>query len=492
MRWSGLAFLSMMSAGLAAAQDVPPPFPRELRAAWVATVANIDWPTSRTLTTTQQQSEIRQILDTLKNLKMNAAFVQVRPQCDAFYASLQEPWSEYLTNVMGNAPNPYYDPLQYWITEGRSRGIEIHAWVNPYRAKSGTANVAAPNHVTNTHPQMVTTYGTNKWINPGHAEAPGYSKFAVMDIVNRYDVDGVVFDDYFYPYPVSGQTFDDADEYAGYQTNGGTLSLANWRRQNVDNFVQSVYTEIKNAKPWVKFGIAPFGIWRPNNPAGVTGLDAYASIYADSKKWLNQGWCDNFSPQLYWQISSSGQPYGPLLNWWVSQNTQNRIVCPSNAVHNTVSSWPIQEIADQITLTRNTAGAKGNVLYSVKYLKNNTNGIATLLQNGVYANPSLIPNYTWLDDEAPPKPWVKLTQSGSTVTFTLFPAAGESPSYYAIYTRYGTTWSHQVVPASTTSFTRADSTANGKIWTVYVSAVDRCGNESALRKVSFLGLRDDR
>lgn len=473
---------------MAPAQSEPPAIPRELRAAWVATVSNIDWPSSRTLSVANQQAEIRAILDALRNLKMNAAFVQVRPQCDAFYDSLQEPWSEYLTNVMGNAPNPFYDPLIYWIQEGRARGIEIHAWVNPYRAKAGTAAVGTAEHVTNSHPHIVRTYGTNKWLDPGHADSVAYTNFAVMDIVTRYDVDGIVFDDYFYPYPVTGQTFDDAATYAAYQGAGGTLSLADWRRKNVNDFVQLVYGNIKSAKPWVKFGIAPFGIWRPNNPPGVTGLDAYASLFADSKKWLNQGWCDTFSPQLYWQIGSGGQPFGALLNWWVSQNTLGRVVAPSIATYNIVSAnWPIAEIANQISLTRSTAGAKGNVHFSVKYLKNNTDGIATLLQGGVYATHAIVPHYPWLDNVPPPRPNVKMDQIGPNLTFNIFPAAGEEARWWAVSTRYGNTWTHEVLPASTTVFSRVESNPNGKIYSVFISGIDRCGNESAKRHIAFLG-----
>lgn len=473
------------------AQSTPPTIQREFRAAWTASVYNIDWPTSRTLTTSQQQTEIRNLLDKLVQLNMNAVFVQVRPQCDAFYNSSQEPWSEYLTNVMGNAPNPFYDPLDYWIQQGRLRGVQVYAWVNPYRAKAGTGTVGTPSHITNSRPDLVQTYGTNKWLDPGHPDAIAYSSFAVMDIVNRYDVDGIVFDDYFYPYPVSGETFDDDATYNTYVGGGGTLSRSDWRRQNVNNFVQNTYTNIKNAKPWVKFGIAPFGIWRPGNPAGVTGLDAYASIYADSKKWLNQGWCDIFSPQLYWRISSTGQPYGALLNWWVSQNTLGRLVAPSNAVSNLVNGWPAQEIVDQINLTRANVGSKGNVHYSIKYFRDNTSSITTTLQSGVYANDCLIPAFTWLDNQAPPRPFVRMSQSGSTCTFNISQGSGEAAQWFAIYTRYGNTWTTEVIPAATPVFSRATSNANGKLYTVYVSAVDRNGIESGKRKVAFLDLHDD-
>jgi uncharacterized lipoprotein YddW (UPF0748 family) len=466
-----------------------------MRAAWVATVSNIDWPSSTTLTTAQQQSQIRTILDHLKNTRMNVALVQVRPQCDSFYQSALEPWSQYLEGTMGQAPNPFYDPLQYWIQEGKARGIEIHAWINPYRAKSGTGAVSDPTHVTNAQPEIVRTYGSNKWMDPGHPDSVARTRAAVLDIVTRYDIDGLVLDDYFYPYPISGQAFPDDETYNAYVAAGGLLSRPNWRRQNVDNLIQGLYTSIKQAKPHVKFGIAPFGIWRPNNPPGVTGLDAYASIYADSKKWLNQGWCDYFSPQLYWEISSSGQPYVPLLNWWLGQNTQGRIVAPSNICSNIDgqgTGWPVSELTNQVIETR-IAGALGNIFFSMKVIRDNREGFRTALQTGVYSQPVIGPHYPWLDAAAPEKPRVKYSQVGSTVTFNIVPSSSPDVGLIAVQTRYGNAWTNEVLPSATSSFTRpAVNGSNLKLHSVWVYNVDRCGNLSQPTKLAFMGPRDTR
>lgn len=495
MRATGikLGFLcaGVMACALSHGQAVPT-IQREFRAAWTATVYNIDWPSSSGLTTTQQQNEIIALLDHLRNTKMNVVLVQVRPQADAFYQIATEPWSQYLRGTMGTAPSPLYDPLAFWIQQARARGIAVHAWINPYRAKAGTATVSAPNHVTNSHCYMVRTYGTNKWIDPGHPEAQGYTLAAINQIVANYDVDGIVIDDYFYPYPVSGETFPDDSTYNVYVANGGTLTRENWRRQNVDTFVQSAYNAVKASKPWVQFGISPFGIWRPGNPAGVTGLDAFASIYADSKKWINNGWCDYFSPQLYWTINSTGQPYDDLLTWWVQQNTQNRLIVPSNSISNIGTAgagWPVSEIVNQINVTRTTTGARGNILYSIKVLRDNRDGLRTTLQSGVYASHSLIPAFTWLDNVPPARPRTVVRQTGSNVTINLTPGNSEEVRWWTVYTRYGSTWTTEVLPGNTSQIVRA-AVSGSRLHTVFIGAVDRSGNESARATVGFLGAHE--
>lgn len=497
MRMQGKSFIAVGIAiccplmGAAQSSDVPPPIPREFRAAWVATVANIDWPTSRYLSSPQQQAEAIQILEVARQLKLNALFVQFRPACDALYASSQEPWSEYLTGLMGRAPYPYYDPLEFWIDEGHKRGIEIHAWLNPYRARHSTgSSPIAPNHVSVTHPHIVRTYDVYKWLDPGEPDTPDYTLAAVADIVGRYDVDGIVFDDYFYPYPVSGVPFPDGTSYQAYQNNGGTLSLGDWRRDNVNRFVQRCYAAIRALKSDVKFGIAPFGIWRPNNPPGVQGLDAYASIYADSKKWLQNGWIDYFSPQLYWKISAPNQSYPALLSWWVAQNTQGRHIWPSNfasKVDGTSSSWPAQEILDQIQITRDTPGATGNVHYSIKPFKYDRLGIRTTLAAGMYAYPTLPPATPWLDATPPPAPVVRFTEESANIVFHIAPNRGEQPTRFAIYTRYGDAWQHEVISSQVREFQRPKTSGGLALHTVLVSSVDRSGNEGPKARAAFRG-----
>src|SRR5882724_12073739 len=273
----------------------PPPLAREFRGVWIATVANIDWPSKPGLTTAQQKAELISLLSHAAQLKLNAVIFQVRPACDALYDSKIEPWSEYLTGVMGKAPEPFYDPLAFALEEAHKRGLELHAWFNPYRAlhKSHSGNISA-GHISRTHPELVRSYGEYLWLDPGEREVQEYSLRVVMDVVKRYDIDGVQFDDYFYPDPTGlNREFPDEASWRKYGVSG-KLSRADWRRENVNAFISRVYTSIKAAKPWVKFGVAPFGIWRPGEPAQITGFDAYASLYADSRKWLAEGWVDYF------------------------------------------------------------------------------------------------------------------------------------------------------------------------------------------------------
>ena len=466
-------------------RDLPPPFPREMRGVWVATVSNIDWASSRTRTTTQQRTEANTILDKCVEIKANAVFLQMRPACDALYPSQIEPWSEYLTNVMGNAPNPLYDPLQYWIDEAKKRGLELHVWFNPYRARasSGTSAVSS-GHVSITHPQLVRNYGNEKWLDPGEPLTPDYTRSVIRDVITRYDVDGVHFDDYFYPYPISGTPFPDDSSYAAYQAGGGTLGRSDWRRDNVNRLVQSLYQEIKELRPNVKFGISPFGIWRPGNPSGITGLDAYASLYADSRKWLQQGWVDYLAPQLYWTIASSGQSYPRLLEWWTQQNPKGRHVWAGNFTSNVGSSygdWPVSEIINQITVTRGQAGATGNIHFSARALRGNWKGITDELKNGVYAKHALSPAYPWLDNRPPTAPRVGLLGSASTTYTFAWKHRREEPLHvWTAYRRYGRTWTSEILPISRSNWTVPSSSAEGPLTALAIAAVDRNGNESPL------------
>jgi len=254
-----------------------------------------------------QKAELLAILDRAAQLRLNAIIFQVRPACDALYASPIEPWSEYLTGAMGKAPQPFYDPLTFAVEEAHKRGLELHAWFNPYRAAHPSAkSPIASNHISKTKPSLVRRYGKHLWLDPGEKEVQDYSLSVVMDVVRRYDVDGVHFDDYFYPYKESEGGFPDDASWKRFGA-GGKLSRDDWRRENVNTFIRRVYETIKAAKPWVKFGVSPFGIWRPGNPSSVQGLDAYQELYADSRKWLQNAWVDYFTPQLYWRIIAPRQ-----------------------------------------------------------------------------------------------------------------------------------------------------------------------------------------
>jgi len=294
----------------------PPPPAREFRGAWIATVANIDWPSKPGLGVAEQKAELIALLDRAAQLKLNAIIFQVRPACDAMYVSPLEPWSEYLTGAMGRAPQPFYDPLAFAIGEAHRRGLELHAWFNPFRALHPRArSPVAPNHISRTHPGWVRKYGDQLWLDPGEPAARDYVLSVVMDVVRRYDVDGVQFDDYFYPDPekdTAGRelVFPDDATWRKFGLPGGFLSRDDWRRANVNQFIQRVYQSIKAVKPRVKFGVSPKGIWRPGYPQQIRGMDAYAKIYADSRKWLANGWLDYFSPELYWPIEPKEQSSG--------------------------------------------------------------------------------------------------------------------------------------------------------------------------------------
>ena len=315
-----LATVFLLPAILLAADEKisAPPVAREFRAAWIATVANIDWPSKPGLSVTQQKAELISLLDHAAQLHLNAVFFQVRPVADALYASSNEPWSEYLTGVQGRSPG--YDPLALAVTEAHKRGLEIHAWFNPFRAAHpDSKSPPALNHVTRTHPEIIRHYGKQTWLDPGEPESQTRALNAVLDVVKRYDVDGIVFDDYFYPYPEkgwSGAPMDFPDD-ASWKKFGAQSGLArdDWRRANVNQFIQKVSQAIKAAKPQVQFGVSPFGIWRPGVPAGISpkALDAYGKLYADGRAWLANGWVDYLAPQLYWPIAQREESFPALL-----------------------------------------------------------------------------------------------------------------------------------------------------------------------------------
>src|SRR5580765_2359386 len=379
---------SSWSAGYQESSIKPPAPMREFRAAWIATVVNIDWPSRKGLSTAEQKAELLAILDRAAHLKLNALIFQVRPACDALYASEIEPWSEFLTGTMGKAPEPLYDPLSFAVEEAHKRGLELHAWFNPYRAGHPSAkSPVSSNHITKTRPQLVRRYGKQVWLDPGEKEVQEYSLSVVMDVVRRYDIDGVHFDDYFYPYKEldrSGNEVDFPDDTSWKRFGaGGKSERDDWRRQNVDAFVHKVYDSIKATKPWVKFGISPFGIWRPENPPQIKGFDAYGKLYADSRKWLMNGWVDYFAPQLYWSIDSREQSFPVLLKWWTQQNSKHRLLVPGlddtktvnlNPETNTERNrqrWQVLEIVNQIRLARKQTGVDGHIHWNMKSLMRN-------------------------------------------------------------------------------------------------------------------------
>jgi uncharacterized lipoprotein YddW (UPF0748 family) len=482
----------------AAARTAPalPPIPREFRAIWVATVGNIDWPSRAGLSAQEQQRELRDMLDRAVQLRLNAVIFQVRPAGDALYASELEPWSEYLSGVQGQPPEPYYDPLAFAIAESHARGLELHAWFNPYRARMGGArSPEAASHIARRRPELVKQYGNMLWMDPGEPEVRAHTLRVMLDVVRRYDVDGIHLDDYFYPYKVRNPNgageldFPDDASWRKYRAGGGKLARDDWRRSNVDKLVQELYEGIHRVKPRVRFGISPFGIWRPGNPPSVAGLDAYTELYADSRKWLREGWVDYWTPQLYWATDRPQQRYDLLLRWWAEQNVHGRNLWPGNFTSRVGGSgatdWHAGELLEQIRLTRSDSAASGNVHFSARALVRNQEGLSDWLETITYAEPALVPASPWLDRTPPAAPTVAMRADSTWggMRLALTPASGAAPWLWVVRARYGDEWRTEIVPGAERSFHLAPLGIRATPDAVVVNAVDRVGNASPPRTV---------
>lgn len=364
---------------------------REFRGAWVATVYNLDWPSKPGLPAAAQQAEMRRILDRAADLRLNAILLQVRPACDAIYESSREPWSAFLTGAQGRSPG--YDPLAFAITEAHRRGIELHAWFNPFRAATGTKGPFAKNHVTQRHPEWIRRHGAQLWLDPGEPAAREYVLDVMLDLVRRYEVDGLHIDDYFYPYPLKpgDAIFADDASWARHGAKSGK-SRADWRRDNINRFVEALYRGVKQTRPSAKVGISPFGIWRPGVPDTTEArLDAYAQLFADSRHWLQQGWCDYFTPQLYWSIDPRAQSFPVLLQWWRAQAPRGVPVWPGLASDRIGASRPAGEIVRQIALARQGVATPGHIHWNMKALMQDRGGIVDLLKSGPYTERAKVP-----------------------------------------------------------------------------------------------------
>jgi uncharacterized lipoprotein YddW (UPF0748 family) len=480
--------------------DPYPPEPRrEYRGMWVATVSNIDWPSKPGLSAEQMRTEMTRILDTAARLHLNAIFLQVRPSCDAIYPSEFEPWTEYLTGTQGTSPG--FDPLAEWIDGAHTRGIELHAWFNPFRARqAGAKSDCAASHVSVAHPELVKRLDKELWLDPGEPEAREHSLRVILDVVHRYAVDGVHFDDYFYPYPKKDLSFSDEAAYAKYAPASGGLSLADWRRDNINRFVERVYQEVHREKPWVRVGISPFGIWRPDHPKGVKGFDAYEGLYADSLRWLNAGWVDYLAPQLYWKIDSA-QPHAKLLDWWLaaSLHSKRRPILVGNFTSKVGEKpegskvWGVEEVLNQVTIARDRAayGAAGNIHFSAVALTQNRAGIADALARGPYAEQAIPPEMRWLaSGSRPSAPRVDIPaeSSESIVVRWSGSSSGGGLQRWVLWTRCGGMWSMRVVSShDSTGASEAGGhvaidrqNAAGELDRVAVAELDACGRLGSL------------
>ena len=393
----------------------------EFRGVWVATVGNIDFPSSKFLSTQAQKDEFIKLVEMNKRNGMNALVVQIRPASDAFYPSEYEPWSEFLTGKQGTPPNPYYDPLKFMITETHKRGMEFHAWMNPYRAVFNIYKSSiSPTHITKLHPDWFITYGNTKYFDPGNKDAQNFVVNVVRDVVKRYDIDAIHFDDYFYPYHIAGKEFMDTASYRKY---GNGMSLAEWRRSNVDSIILHLSKAIKEENKYCQFGISPFGVWRniaddpegSNTKAGVTNYD---DLYADILLWLKNKWIDYTVPQLYWEVSQKVVGFKVLTDWW-ARHTYGRQLYIGQGIYRALEphsyAWHHKnELPDQIQFLRQYPQIEGSVFFSSSTFQSNPNGWSDSLRNNYYKYPAIPPPMNWIDSAKPEAPVLSYDSSKST------------------------------------------------------------------------------
>ena len=459
--------------------SAPPPA-REFRAAWITEVAaNPDWPSQPGLDVRQQKAELLSLLDHAQQLHLNAVFFQVRPACDAFYSSPIEPWSDRITGVMGRAPEPFYDPLAFAIAEAHRRGLQLHAWFNPFRAAHpSTKSPPAANHITRTHPELIRHYADQVWLDPGEPAAQARTLAVVLDVVKRYDVDGIVFDDYFYPYPQKDWAkreldFPDDASWKRYGVASG-LTREDWRRNNVNQLVQKISQEIKAAKPQVQFGISPFGIWRSGVPAGISpkALDAYGKLYQDGRAWLADGWVDYLAPQLYWPIAPREESFPALLQWWRAQNLKGRHVFAGLNDAAAGKTFSSDEIARQIQTVRTQTSNGGEIHYHLRSVTENPALAAAV--RAQYVQPALVPASPWIPATPPLKPWLMVDAGSSSAHVRWESAGGEAPRNWLFQSRVNGNWTSQIFPGG-----QADFYFNSGIpEAISLRAVDRLGNLS--------------
>lgn len=479
---------------------------RELRGMWLTTVNNIDWPSRRGLPVETVQAEYRSWLDLARRMHHNAVFVHVRPSGDALWPSRYAPWSEWLTGRR-DGRDPGWDPLAFMVAEAHARNLEFHAWFNPYRAsqpaEAGGAgprlDQLAPTHPLRAHPEWAITYpveatGSRLYYDPGIPQARRFVEDSILDAVTRYEIDGVHFDDFFYPYPAAGQDFGDDASFARY--GAGFASRADWRRENVNTFVREMSERIKAAKPWVKFGISPFGIWRnrSTDPAGsaTRGLQSYDTIYADTRLWVRKQWLDYIVPQLYWHIGFGKADYAKLVPWWTQQVAGTRVQLYVGQADYRVGergAWrdPAQ-LARQLALNRRY-GVAGSVHFSAKHLRADRLGAVSRYRAAHYATPALLPVMEHLPATAPPAPVIGLvrrTAGGVSVSWRGGP--GTAATSFAIYRAEaggGAALVGTVRRAGDGVQTWLDGSAPpGRRYAYCVTALDRLGAQS---RPSFAG-----
>ncbi|HEY7485052.1 MAG TPA: family 10 glycosylhydrolase [Streptosporangiaceae bacterium] len=456
---------------------------RRLRGMWIATVTGMDWPAGAK-SAAAQQTRYRRLLDTAKAMRLNAVFVQVRPTADAFYASPYEPWSQWITGRQGRDPG--YDVLGFMLKEAHARGLEFHTWFNPYRvSRQKKLKKLATSNPARRHPDWVRKYGDGLWYDPGLPQVRDLVSNVVLDVVRKYDIDGVHFDDYFYPYPEGG-AFPDQATYKKYGK--GFASKAGWRRNNVNTLIQRVSDEVHKAKPWVRFGISPFGVWRnrSTDPAGsaTRALQSYDDIYADSRLWVKKGWVDYILPQLYWPIGDSRADYRTLTAWWSRQvrGTGVQLLIGHGAYRvGEPGPWRrAAELSRQVAISDKSPEVSGNVFFSARDVLSNRRGFAAKIVADHYTRPALAPVAAGRPNAKPPA-HVKTTTDGKAVTIRW---QGPADTLYAVYRADGKKAACAPVdPRALITTVRAGGISDptvkpGASYTYYVTALDRANHQS--------------
>ena len=485
-----LLLVSLLLTGCASSSSVGAPddgTKRQFRGAWIQAV-NGQW---TDVGRDNMQRTLTYQLDELQKDGVNAIIFQVRPECDALYESKLEPWSRFLTGQQGLAPQPYWDPLQWMVDECHRRGMELHAWINPYRAKTKTTNELATSHVAVKHPDWVFSYDGLYILNPALEASRQYTCRVVEDIVSRYDVDGLHIDDYFYPYPVAGQQIPDTQLYQ--QTGGAFASIGDWRRHNVDLLIRDLHKTIHRVKPWVKFGVSPFGIYRnkKNDPNGslTNGLQNYDDLYADVLTWLENGWVDYLVPQLYWEIGNKAADYKELIQWWNRYAAQRPLYIGED-VERTAK---FGDMAQKMQLHEQMKNVGGTVLWYAKAAVDNVGGYGTQLRNSYWRTMALQPRMDFIDGIAPKpirKPKVIETGEGPVIFWKAPKGNGwknEAVKYVVYRFRQGepihiANTSH-IIATTTNTFLRISP--DRAMATYVITALDRMGNESEGRSVVF-------
>ncbi|MEO7021949.1 MAG: family 10 glycosylhydrolase [Ktedonobacteraceae bacterium] len=484
---------------------------RQFRAVWIASVANIDWPTQTGLLVAAQEQQFITILDKVQQMHMNAVMVQIRPTADALYPSKLFPWSQWLTGVQGQDPG--YNPLAFMLRETHKRNLQFHAWFNPYRISLGTdLSKLAPNNPAIVHPDWVISYGGKLYFNPGIPAVRDYVTAGIMEVVNTYDIDGVHFDDYFYPYPVAGQTFPDQATY--HQYGAGFSNIGDWRRDNVNKLIQGLSIAIKTAKPAVQFGVSPFGVWRnqstdPTGSATHAGAQDYDDLYADTRAWIKNNWIDYIVPQIYWNIGFQPAAYDVLVAWWSHEvDGTNVQLYTGMAVYKIglPGAWSDpNQMPAQLALNLKYSEVKGAVFFSMKELLANPLGFTDNLSNNIYKYPALVPVTSSAHSKAPHRVSllpVYQTSQGAVLNWLDFNRNGferDNPNQagvtsYAVY-RFNGKGQHSICDFNDAQYllttvrhtsgdagvlqTFVDSTAQaGQTYTYYVTALNSFNQES--------------